>query len=299
MNRNRNPPREPIPVQARGVIGRMSSVADTAFLVAAFRARETARPDALFVDPLAARLAGERGAAMMEAVAHLGEVAGWSTVVRTVLIDRFLEEAIAGGIKAVLNLGAGLDTRPYRMRLPSSLLWFEVDLAPVIEHKETVLANESPRCRLRRVALDIVDTAARHELLASVCTEQSSVLVLAEGVFPYLQPDDVARILDDLRARPAIQNLIVDYLSPELMRARSVTTTGHSSMPFVPEDWHGFFAAHGWKVAQMGDLAAEGERCGRPFAMPEAMRALAEGQADAGRPGSQRTFAAYALMERA
>lgn len=266
----------------------MSTVADTAFLVAAFRARESARPDALFVDRLAGRLAGERGAALIETVAHLGEMAGWSTVVRTVLIDRFLDEAIARGTSAILNLGAGLDARPYRMSLPSSLLWFEVDLAPVIEHKETVLANESPRCRLRRLALDIGDTAGRQQLLASLCTEQTSVLVLAEGVFPYLQPDDVARILDDLHARSAIQNLIVDYLSPELMRARSATSSRPSSvaMPFVPEDWEGFFAAHGWKVGQMGDLAAEGERRGRPFAMPGAMRA-------------QGTFAAYALMARA
>ena len=139
----------------------MGTVADTAFLVAAFRARESARPDALFVDPLAERLAGERGAALLAKVAHLGEMAGWSTLVRTVLIDRFLDEAIERGIKTVVNLGAGLDARPYRMNLPSSLRWFEADLAPVIEHKESVLANESPRCQLRRFVLDIVDASAR------------------------------------------------------------------------------------------------------------------------------------------
>lgn len=267
----------------------MATVADTAFLVAAFRARESARPDALFVDPLAGRLAGrlagERGAALLERVAHMKEMAGWSTVVRTVLIDRFLEEAIARGIQAVLNVGAGLDTRPYRMSLPSSLSWVEVDLAPIIEHKEAVLANESPRCRLQRFALDIVDPTARHELLASLFPDETPALVLAEAVFPYLQPDDVARILDDLYARAGIRHLIVDYLSPELIRARSATAVGRASapMPFVPEDWQGFFAAHGWNVQQMGDLAEQGRRCGRPFAGPSS-------------PG---TFAAYALMERA
>ena len=61
------------------------------------------------------------------------------TVVRTVLIDRFLDDAIARGTRAVLSPGAGLDTRPYRMSLPSSLSWFEVDLAPVIAHKETIM----------------------------------------------------------------------------------------------------------------------------------------------------------------
>ncbi len=288
-------------LHACGAIWRMATVTDTAFLVAEFRARESARPDALFLDPFAGRLAGERGSALIRKVAHLGEMAGWSTVVRTVLIDRFLNEAIERGTKAVLNVGAGLDARPYRMSLPSSLFWFEVDLAPVIEHKETVLANESPRCRLRRLALDIVDATARQELLAWLSTDETPALVLAEGVFPYLQPDDVARILDDLQAHQAIQNLIVDYLSPELIRARSVTAVGPSnvSMPFAPEDWQGFFAARGWKVRQMGDLAEEGKRRGRPFAMPEAMRAIAQAQVGTEPSKSQGTFAAYALMERA
>lgn len=271
----------------------MTGVADTAFLVAAFRARESARPDALFADPLAGRLAGERGAALLKEVAHLGDMAGWSTVVRTVLIDRFLDEAIARGIQAVLNLGAGLDARPYRMNLPSSLSWFEIDLAPVIAHKETVLASESPRCRLERFAVDIADPTARRDLLARLFRDEPPALVLAEGVFPYLQPDDVAQILDDLHARPGIRNLIVDYLSPELVRARSMKALGSSSvsLTFVPEDWHGFFGAHGWRVEQMGDLADEGQRRGRPFVVPEAMRAAA--------PSSQGTFAGYALMARA
>ena len=125
-------------------------------------------------------------------------------------------------------------------------------------------------------------------MLLAQCTDPT--LVLAEGVFPYLQPDDVARILDDLHARASIQNLIVDYLSPELIRARRVTALAGAdvAMPFAPDDWHGFFAARGWTVKHMGDLAEEGERCGRTFVVPEAMRAKAQG-----------TFAAYALMQRA
>ena len=49
----------------------------------------------------------------------------WMTVVRTVVIDRYLQEAIARGVDTVVNLGAGLDTRPYRMTLPASLSWVE------------------------------------------------------------------------------------------------------------------------------------------------------------------------------
>ena len=49
----------------------------------------------------------------------------WMTVVRTVVIDRYLQEAIARGVDTVVNLGACLDTRPYRMTLPASLSWVE------------------------------------------------------------------------------------------------------------------------------------------------------------------------------
>src|SRR5512142_1589331 len=87
-------------------------VSDTAFFVAHYRALEGERPAALFHDPLAARLAGEHGRRIGEAMKK-ALVGGWSIAIRTVIIDRYLEAAIAGGVDTVLNLGAGLDTRPY------------------------------------------------------------------------------------------------------------------------------------------------------------------------------------------
>ncbi len=280
----------------------ISGVADTAFLLAAFRAQESARPDALFSDPLAARLAGERGQAMLAAVSHLGEVAGWSSIVRTVLIDRLLIEALVRGVRTVLDLGAGLDTRPYRMAFPASLRWLEVDLPPVIAWKAERLQDERPRCGLERIALDLLDGPARREWLARACPSDEPALVLAEGVLPYLEEADVGALASDLRAHPAIGGLIVDYLSPALVQARQAMARMRlHDLPlrFAPDDWQGFFAAHGWRVAEVRDLAREGVRCGRPFPVPEAARALVQ----AGPPllpeaaGGSSTFAAYALLE--
>ncbi|MFL5344161.1 MAG: class I SAM-dependent methyltransferase [Hyalangium sp.] len=281
----------------------MNAVADTAFLAAGFRARESSRPDALFHDPLAARLAGETGRAMVEKVAHLGEAAGWSTVLRTVLIDRFIEEAVAQGTQTLINLGAGLDTRPYRMAVPPSLAWVEVDQAPVIAHKSEVLANETPRCRLERVPLDLLDTASRRQLLSRVSKGPSPGMVLAEGLLPYLTENDVVGLLDDLRDHEAFQGLIVDYFAPEVMRARNAMPgrmrVTAAAMKFAPDDWQGFFAAHGWKVKEMRDLAAEGDRRGRPYVIPEAMRAMLQQGKDIPQRQPPGMFAAYALMERA
>ena len=71
-------------------------------------------------------------------------------VIRTVIIDDLIKRAIAKGVDTIINLGAGLDTRPYRMDLPRSLRWIEVDYFHVIALKETRLAEETPRCRLER-----------------------------------------------------------------------------------------------------------------------------------------------------
>jgi len=89
---------------------------DTALLTAGWRAMESSRSDALFHDPLAAGLAGERGLR----IARTRPEGAWVVAIRTVLIDAFLQSAISSGIDTVINLGAGLDTRPYRMHLPSS-----------------------------------------------------------------------------------------------------------------------------------------------------------------------------------
>src|ERR1700761_6539590 len=91
------------------------SISDTAHWVAGFRAQETARADALFRDPLAAELAGPIGRAIPDGVPS------WPLVTRTKLIDDLVLRAVAAGSERVLNIAAGLDTRPYRLPLPAAV----------------------------------------------------------------------------------------------------------------------------------------------------------------------------------
>ena len=60
----------------------------------------------------------------------------------------------------VVNLAAGLDACPYRMDLPSSLQWIEVDLPEILAHKEELLRDEKPVCQLKRVRRDLSDANA-------------------------------------------------------------------------------------------------------------------------------------------
>src|SRR5258708_23273463 len=116
----------------------VSNVSDTARWVAVYRAWESARPDALFSDPLAGRLAGDRGKAIA-ALAPRMTRSGWPMGVRTKLMDDLILASVEEGCNCVLNLAAGFDTRPYRLALPASLSLIQASLAGILEARDTRL----------------------------------------------------------------------------------------------------------------------------------------------------------------
>jgi methyltransferase (TIGR00027 family) len=187
---------------------------------------------------------------------------------------------IAGGeaVDTVLNLGAGLDTRPYRMELPESLLWIEADYPHMIEYKEERLAKERPRCRLERVKIDLADAAARQRMLAQVDARAKKVLVLTEGVVPYLDEEQVASLADDLRAMQHARHWVLDYFSPEVVKYRGRNGMHrhmqNAPFKFAPEDWQRFFERHGWQQKEMRYYAEEAQRLKRQLELPWLMRTM-------------------------
>ncbi|HZC11728.1 MAG TPA: class I SAM-dependent methyltransferase, partial [Mycobacterium sp.] len=138
----------------------ITHVSDTARWTALYRANESARPDALFSDPLAERLGGDQGRAIV-AKTPLANRNGWWLIARTKIIDDVITRSISDGCDRVLNLAAGLDTRPYRLDLPSDFPWVEADLPQLLAEKTQLLADQTPRCRLTRAAVDLSDATAR------------------------------------------------------------------------------------------------------------------------------------------
>ena len=88
----------------------------------------------------------------------------------------------------------------------------------MIELKETRLADEKPGCRLERIKLDLTDRALRRRLFSNVNARAGKILLLTEGVSPYLTNEDVAELADDLRQAKKIGFWITDYFSPEAIR---------------------------------------------------------------------------------
>jgi methyltransferase (TIGR00027 family) len=250
---------------------KISDVSDTALWVAVYRAKETERPDALFQDPLAKRLAGNKGEQIAVSMGFMRYVS-WSVVIRTCIIDTFIRELVAGGVDTVVNLGAGLDTRPYRLNLPANLRWVEVDFPHMIELKNEKLAGEKPHFQMERVALDLSNDQARLDFLKSINDSSKSVLVLTEGVIPYLTPEQVARLAQDLRAQKNIHFWIADYYAPEIKRytldKKKVRQMENAPFQFLPDDWFGFFEKLNWTARETRYLVAESERLGREIPTP-------------------------------
>lgn len=248
----------------------IENVSDTAFWVAHYRAKESARPDALFHDPLAERLAGVHGEAIARTIP--GRVmTGWIVSIRTIIIDDFLRTAVDSGVDLVLNLGAGLDARPYRLDFIDKVTWVEVDYPAMVAYKDEQLAGEAPRCKLERIKLDLADTAARQKFLAEMNARSKNILVLTEGVLPYLSNDEVGALAEDLRAQANIHYWIADYMAPEALRFRrrlSRTHLRNAAFKFAPGDWFEFFAQRGWRSKDMRYYVEEAIKLHRPITLP-------------------------------
>lgn len=243
----------------------VSSVSDTARWVATYRDWESARPDALFRDPYAERLAGERGKAIAK---HMPRQArsGWPLVARTVLIDELIMASIAEGCDCVVNLAAGLDTRPYRMTLPASLTWIEVDFPAMIDEKERLLMGEVPGCQLIRRRVDLSDSAARAALLDEIAGLGVKVLVISEGLLIYLDEAAVATLARELVTCRSVCWWVFDLASPNLLRFMQRmmgSTLVNAPMKFAPADGVAFFEAFGWVVRDVRSQVREAARIRR------------------------------------
>jgi methyltransferase (TIGR00027 family) len=244
------------------------NVSDTARWAAVFRARETERPDAMFRDPYAERLAGKLGVDIANTLPE-GNKHAWAWVARTYLFDQFITQELQQDTDMVVNLAAGLDARPYRMKLPASLQWVEVDLPEILRYKEGILANETPTCKLERVRLDLSDGNARRALFAELDHRASKILVLTEGLLIYLSAEEVSSLARDLAAGSHFQHWIMDLASPGLLRMMQRTSGKQLSQvgapfKFAPAEGPAFFTPHGWEPMDVRGVLKTATQFKRP-----------------------------------
>lgn len=197
--------------------GEITHVSDTALMVAACRAHETELEDAFLRDPFAARLAGERGPAILRALPH-ADIARLGLAIRARFVDELLLEALAAyPIETVLSMGCGLDTRPWRLDLPANLRWIEVDFADVLDYKEQIMSGETPRCRRERLVADVIDSAQRRAVYEAV--GMAPALVITEGLLLYLPAATVDALAEESGKQSGIAHWISDLTTSVFTKA--------------------------------------------------------------------------------
>ena len=229
----------------------VENISDTARWVAIFRAEESERPDAVFHDPFARRLAGEKGGQIADAI-EFGRKNSWSFVARTYHFDEFITQHVEQGYDMIVNLAAGLDARAYRMQLPKTVKWIDVDLPGMINYKDEILQHEKPKCKYRTVAVDLANRKGRLELFQQLNSECKKALVVTEGLIIYLTNEQVAELATDLSSQPHFRRWIFDLTSSVLLEMiqkemQPALKGSGATFQFGPEEGEAFFEKYGWK----------------------------------------------------
>jgi methyltransferase (TIGR00027 family) len=220
---------------------------------------------------------------------------------RTYLFDQYIARCLASGVDTILNLAAGLDARPYRMDVPPTLRWIEVDLPELLAYKEEALAGEKPRCVVERIALDLSDVAKRRALLAQVGASAKRVMVLSEGLLLYLSAEDVGVLADDLAREASFKYWAFDIVSPGLLEMLRRQGGGEelaqagAPFKFAPAEGPAFFARHGWRPL---DVQSTFKAAGKARRLPWQLRIFSLFPESNGAQG-KRPWSGICLMERA
>lgn len=190
-----------------------TSVGSTAVMVAAARAGETDRDDPLIRDPYAKILVTGAGTGVWESMLDTGfadkisevdadaaaifEHMGNYQAVRTHFFDAFFAAATAAGIRQIVILASGLDSRAYRLDWPAGTTVYEIDQPKVLEYKsETLTAHGvEPRAELHQVPMDLRFDWPKALKEAGFDAGQPTAW-LAEGLLMYLPAEAQDRLFE-------------------------------------------------------------------------------------------------------
>lgn len=195
---------------------KITHVSDTALMVAACRAHENELEDAYVRDPFSARLAGERGPAILQALPH-SNVVRLGIAIRTRFIDELLLQALRDhAITTVLSIGCGLDTRPWRLDLAPNLRWIEIDFAEMLDYKDRLMLGEKAHCRRERISLDLNDPLQRRDMYDAAGS--SPALMLTEGLLLYLPAATVEALAAESSSHRGVRHWISDITTSAFSR---------------------------------------------------------------------------------
>lgn len=188
-------------------------IARTAFYCCVIRADDAASTHPLCGDTFAGRFVDDTVRRDLAPLLSLGAPAD-SNVARHRLIDDELRERLASNPdRRIIVLGAGFDTRPFRL---VGGRWTELDDPPLLAFKEQRLPAHQARNPLTRIPVSF-ETAAPDDYIAALAGDDEAVVVL-EGVSMYLSDEALRRLSGALAEALPRATLVCDLMSPFFAR---------------------------------------------------------------------------------
>jgi len=240
-----------------------TDLAATALFVAAVRARESERINPLFRDELSALLAGPEGRGWL-AASEADPASNYHRdsfpylEVRTRFFDDWATKAIRErNARQLVLLGAGMDTRAFRLPWPNDLQFWELDTPELFGLKEARLQSAGVRLACDRVVVETDLTSGDWvgQLLARGFKEGRPTVWLAEGLFQYLTASDVDQVLEGAVSLSSQgSRLGAEIISEEFLRRRSNQRyllrrkERGTPMVFGIDDPGALFRSHGWRA---------------------------------------------------
>jgi methyltransferase (TIGR00027 family) len=251
-----------------------SSVGATATAVATQRAMASQGPDPLLNDPWADPLVravgddtfiklidgklGDSDDPVMKRQAVLEQI-----TVRTRYFDDFFMQATGAGIRQVVILASGLDTRAYRLPWPADTVVYEIDQPGVIDFKTRTLADLGAKlpAERRTVAIDLREDWPA-ALVAAGLDPAKPTAWSAEGLLVYLPPEAQDRLFDNVAALSApgsriacehmdFRNIPADWADKLTERSRRIGSKINLAELFYTGDRNAaseYLAERGWHV---------------------------------------------------
>jgi len=230
------------------------------------------------VDPYAGELCGSE----LRNVGRLtGDVPGYDLnplLLRTQVGDAALMDALARGVRQAVLLGAGMDTRAYRLDLPKDLTMWEIDRSAPLEYKERVLGVRAAGARCHRVpVMADLSEAWDRKLTESGFHPELPAVWLVEGVWLYLDAQTAASVAGAITRNSAPNStLVFDAYSrkafdePAFSGWRAAFAERATELGPSMEDPEGWIGRYGWEARAYDRTDVLEGRC--PWARPQPRR---------------------------
>jgi methyltransferase (TIGR00027 family) len=218
----------------------------------------------LFVDPLARALAGKRGLAFhkqLRSTTWPPHAAGPAP--EQSILTRWYDDALQAAVREValtqvVLLGAAMDTRAFRLRWPSGLVFFEVDDAAIFEHKERVLRRRraQPACERRVIRASRASVAWASKLLAAGFDAQRPAAFLIPTWLVNVDAATVERVFRAIGELACEGSWLgVDFFSADTLESpfvqplmEKLTAVGYPRWRFGVRHPETFLAERGWRA---------------------------------------------------